>query len=109
MENEVEKLALDFQRMQSQYQMLLVQKNQLQLQAEEIKLALEELKSTKGKVYRNVGTIMFEADRESLSKDLAERQENIDVRLKSVAQQEARLKPQLDDMKKRLESLIGSG
>ena len=109
MENDIEKLASDFQRMQSQYQMVLVQKHQLQLQAEESKLALEELKTAKGKVYKNVGGILLESDKDSLSKELAERQESIEIRLRSLAQQEERLKPTLDEMKKKLESLLGAG
>ncbi len=64
------------------------QKRNIQSQMLEIENALKELKESTGAIYKIVGTVMFSAEKNILNKDLAERKEVLDVRIKSLEKQE---------------------
>ncbi|MDP3728606.1 MAG: prefoldin subunit beta [bacterium] len=64
------------------------QKRTIQSQMLEIENALKELESSQGAIYKIVGTVMFHSEKEKLSKDLKERKEVLDIRIKSFEKQE---------------------
>lgn len=64
------------------------QKRNIQSQMLEIDNALKELETAKGTVYKIVGPIMFHSEKEKLSKDLKERKDVLDLRIKSFEKQE---------------------
>ena len=64
------------------------QKRGIQSQMLELDNALKELETAKGQVYKIVGTIMFHAEKETLGKDLKEKKDMLDLRIKSVEKQE---------------------
>lgn len=64
------------------------QKRNIQSQMLEIENALKELDAAKGTVYKIVGPVMFHAEKERLSKDLKERKDVLDLRIKSFEKQE---------------------
>lgn len=64
------------------------QKRNVQSQMLEIENALKELESAKGVVYKIVGPIMFSSEKEKLGKDLKERKDVLDLRVKSFEKQE---------------------
>ena len=64
------------------------QKRTIQSQMLEIENALKELETAKGEVYKIVGSIMFHAEKGLLNKDLKERKEVLDLRIKSLEKQE---------------------
>jgi len=64
------------------------QKRNIQSQVLEIDNALKEMDASQGVVYKITGAVMFSTDKHTLTKDLKERKELLDVRLKSMEKQE---------------------
>ena len=95
-EEKIRQLQLFEQNMHS----ILSQKQTFQSQIVEIENALKELESSEGKVYKIVGSIMIDSTKEKLKKDLGERKDVLDLRLKSVKKQEDGLKERAEKLQK---------
>ena len=64
------------------------QKRSIQSQMVEIDNALKELDTAKGEIYKIVGPAMFHSEKETLGKDLKEKKDILDLRIKSFEKQE---------------------
>jgi len=91
MEKETEQKINQLQLHEQGMQNLLIQKQQFQLQLAEIDSALKELETTE-QAYKIVGNIMALAKKEDLKKDLKEKKEIIQLRIKSMEKQENQIK-----------------
>jgi prefoldin beta subunit len=89
------------QGIEQNLQQLLKQRQQFQVQKMEIESAQEELKKT-DKAYRIVSNIMVAADKASLEKELAEKKERVELRIKSVEKQENVLKEQAKTLREEI-------
>jgi prefoldin beta subunit len=87
------------QVLQQNLQNVSLQKQQLHTQVIEIDSALTELKNT-SQAYKIVGKIMLASSKEELEKDLLEKKEVIEIRLKNFVQQEEKLQQNIDDLQK---------
>lgn len=83
------------QLLQQNLQNLLLQKQQLHGQLTELNSALQELKNT-SQAYRIIGTVMLAASRDELSRELQEKKELIEIRMKNVEKQEHALQQNLE-------------
>ncbi len=81
------------QNIEQNLQQMLKQRQQLQVQQMEISSAQEELKKT-DIAYRIISNIMVAAEKSALEKELSEKKERIELRIKSVEKQENALKEQ---------------
>jgi prefoldin beta subunit len=83
----------------------MLQKQQLKIQSEEINSALEELKkiTEKQKVYKIVGPILIEANKDEIIKELNEKNETLNSRIDILEKQEERLRKNLAELSKILE------
>ncbi|MFA5077118.1 MAG: prefoldin subunit beta [Candidatus Micrarchaeia archaeon] len=102
---ELEKDLVEYQNAEKQLQMVMLQKHQLQLQLNEISLALEELAKAKSDIYKATGSIMMKTTREDAEKDLKDRKNLFEIRVKTLAQQEEKAKSQLLRLQKKIEDL----
>jgi prefoldin beta subunit len=84
-----EKIGL--QMIEQNLQNLLAQRQQFQAQMVEIESALRELETSKT-AYKIVGNIMVSSDKESLQKDLKEKKEMAEIRIRTLEKQEKQLK-----------------
>jgi len=101
------KLVEQFQLYQQQYQTIMLQKEQIRLQQLEIEKALEELEASKNKnAYKIAGPIMIKKDIEDLKKELKERKEDMDLRLKTFTRAEERVTKKLKEMEDDLKKLM---
>lgn len=75
----------------------MMQKQQFQAQLVEIESALNELKNAKT-AYKIVGNIMIDAKKEDLEKDLKEKKEKTELRIKTLETQEKKLKEKASSM-----------
>lgn len=98
-QEKIQALQLLEQNMQS----FLMQKQQFQSQLVEIESALSELGKSK-EAYKIVGNIMVSSDKESLEKELKEKQETFGIRIKAIEKQENSIK---DRAKKLQEEVLG--
>lgn len=97
MEEETEKKINKLQLLEQSLQTFLMQKQQFQTQLIETESALNELKTAK-QSYKIVGDIMINADKEELTKELTERKEKIELRIKTLEKQEKELKEKATKM-----------
>ena len=67
---EIEAKVVEFQQAQEQLQLVMSQKLQVKMQVDEIDSAAGALKGASGRVFRSTGSIVLEADKEALSKEL---------------------------------------
>lgn len=79
-------------------QNLLVQKQTFQVQLMEIESALEELKTTKS-AYKIVGNIMVASEKQDLEKDLNQKKEMVELRIKTLEKQEKSVKEKASKMR----------
>ncbi len=91
MTKETQEKIGQLQLIEQNLQNLLAQKQQFQSQMIEIDSALKEIKTSK-EAYKIVGNIMVSSDKESLEKDLKEKKEMVDIRIKALEKQEKQLK-----------------
>ena len=104
---EAQQILIDLQACQQQIQTVLIQKESLNIQSMEIDKALDELKKVKKEeVFKAVGPILIKSEKEKLSKELEERKETIELRLKSLQKQENRLKERMDEGQGKLENAL---
>jgi len=104
---EAQQLLIELQTFQQQTQTVLLQKESLSIQNMEIDKALEELKKTEhDDVYKVVGPILIKSTKKELDKELSEKKETIDIRIKSLQKQEVRLKEKLKETQEKLEDII---
>ena len=89
------------QLLQQNLQNVLLQKQQIQNQILEYNSALQELKTTEA-AYKIVGKIMLATSKEELTKDLNEKKEVAEVRLKNFIQQEQRLQQEVEALQKKV-------
>ena len=84
------------QLLQQNLQNLLLQKQQLQNKSLEVESALHEIKTSE-KCYKILGHIMVAAPKDALSKELNEKKEINNLRLKNCRSQEEKLKKSIED------------
>lgn len=104
---EAQQILIELQTFQQQMQTVLIQKESLNIQNMEIDKALEELKkATTEDVYKAVGPILIKSTKKDLEKELTEKKETVDLRLKSLQKQEDRLKEKLKESQERFEEFL---
>jgi len=89
------------QLLQQNLQNIMLQKQQVQNQLVELDSALTELKGT-DKAYKIIGKIMLAASNENISKDLEQKKEVADLRLKSFIKQEEKLQQSIENLQKEI-------
>lgn len=88
---------------QQQMQGIAVQKETLHLQLAEISSALDELDKTKETdVYKISGPLLIKTEKSDVKKDLEEKKELIDVKVKTLEKSEQKIKVKIDELRERL-------
>ena len=93
-----EKIA-QMQLLEQNMQNFLMQKQQFQMQLTEIESALENLKDTK-KSYKIIANIMIDTKKEDLEKDLKQKKEMLELRIKNLEKQEGSIKEKSQKLQK---------
>lgn len=109
---ETQHLFAQAQAFQQQLQGILIQKEGINNQLLEIKNALEELVKVKDReVYKLSGPIMIKTPKAELKKELQEKQEIMELRIKTLEKGEAKAKEKLEEIKEKLSKTdnIGAG
>ncbi len=99
----IEKEIVEYQKAEKQLQAVMAQRLQFEMQLQEIENALKELDKAKGEVYKASGGIMVKTTKEDAIKELNDKKELLTVRLKSLKEQEEKLKNNLMRLAKKLE------
>jgi prefoldin beta subunit len=106
---QIQNQLAQIQQVQQQAQTLLQQKGQVEMMLRETERALEELQKTPedAEVYRGAGELLIKAKREDVLKDLEEKKDNFDVRLKSLARQEERIQARFTQLQDQIKQALG--
>ncbi|MFA5412344.1 MAG: prefoldin subunit beta [Candidatus Micrarchaeia archaeon] len=104
---EIEREVMQLQNYERQLQAVMMQKQQIQMQLSEANLALEELKKAKGSVYKAIGSVMIKTTAADAEKDLAERKNLMEMRVKTLNSQEEKVKSELLRLQKKLKDELG--
>ncbi|MBT4110441.1 prefoldin subunit beta [Candidatus Woesearchaeota archaeon] len=91
------------QILQQNLQQLGMQKQQVQSQLIESESAIKELEST-SQAYKIVGKIMIASNKEDLIKDLEEKKQTNEARLKTFIEQENTLKQNIESLQQEIVS-----
>jgi len=96
------------QQLQQTLQMIVAQKQQIELELADMDKALEELGKLPedAQVYKSVGAILVRKDKASVTKDLAERKELLNVRMSVLSKQEERTREKLKEIQQQIQSRL---
>ncbi|MEB3816491.1 MAG: prefoldin subunit beta [Desulfurococcales archaeon] len=77
----------------------------------ELETVLEEVKGLpeNARLYKMVGGILLEKSRDEVLKELTERKEDVEIRLKALKSQEEALRKDIERLTKELQELLGRG
>ena len=89
------------QLLQQNLQNTMLQKQQLQKQLIEIESALKGIETSTA-AYKIIGNIMIASKKEDLQKDLKQKKEILDLRLKNFEKQEQTLKQKTEEIQKKV-------
>ncbi len=94
-----EKIA-QLQIFEQNLQNLLLQKQAFQFELSETENALEETKKTKEEIYRLVGQVMLKASKADIEKELQQKKDILNLRIKAIEKQEFQLKEETEKIRK---------
>ncbi|MBU5557984.1 MAG: prefoldin subunit beta [Candidatus Aenigmatarchaeota archaeon] len=99
---------LQLQTFQQQANALALQRESLTIQKIELERALEELKkaSDKEDVFKAVGPVLIKSTKAALIKELTEKKDTADVRLKSVEKQDAKIHEKIKEIQEKLGEML---
>jgi prefoldin beta subunit len=100
MSKETEKNIAELQQLEQNLSTFLMQKQTFQTQLMEIENALNEIEKSKDKIYKIVGPLMIESNKVNMKKDLSEKKEMLDLRVKSIDKQETKIKERAESLQK---------
>jgi len=103
-----QQLLIQLQTFQQQYQTAALQRETLTIQKLELEKALEELSKAheNEEVFKAVGPVLVKSTKANLTKELKERKETIEARLKSIENQEAKLREKISETQSKLQSIL---
>lgn len=98
-----------YQQIRQQYQEITLQRRRLEGQLSEAKLASEELEKLQKDdvVYKGVGNLMVKVEKEEANKDLAEKIETLELRIKVHQRQETKIVNRMKEMESKIRSMTG--
>ncbi len=107
MDEETEKKIQELQTIEQNLQQILMQKQAFQMELNETETAEKELKNAKGDVYKIVGQIMVKSNKSETEKELKEKKDLLQLRLKAIEKQESSLTEKLTNLREEIVGNIG--
>lgn len=98
-DSETNEKIQQLQILEQNFQNILMQKQTFQIELNETKTALDEVNKSKGDVFRVLGQVMIKSEKEPLRKELKEKNDLIELRLKSIDKQELSLRENIERLK----------
>jgi len=80
-------------------QNLLLQKQAFQFELNETENAFEEIKKTKEDVYKLIGQILIKAAKPEIEKELQQKKDLLNLRIKAIEKQESQLKEETEKLR----------
>ncbi len=105
---QVQNMIAQLQTVQQQLQMVVSQKLQLENSLKEIENAIREVEKVDENtpIYKNVGTVLVKTKKDEILKELNEKKETIEVRIRALSRQEEKLKERLQELQNKVKSML---
>ncbi|HLF07042.1 MAG TPA: prefoldin subunit beta [Thermoplasmata archaeon] len=103
---------VQYQQVQQQLQAVVAQKVQLEAQQREVERSFDLLKEAEADaaVYRMIGGLLVKAkDKDTVMKEIEERKETIEIRVRALESQEKHLKERYQSLHEQLSKIMGGG
>ncbi len=97
MDQDAQKMMMELQKTQQSLQTVAQQAEETQNELNGVEKALEELKESEGQVYKSVGELLVERDRDDLEDELEESKEDLGIRLKGLNRKEEKLRKKIQE------------
>ena len=106
---EVQNKLIRLQQLQEQLRMVLAQKQSAELELREVSRVVDELSKLDEKetIYKSIGHVLVRTSKEDLLKELNERKEVLELRVKTLSKQEDYIQRQLEDLRKKIAESLG--
>jgi len=106
---QVQNMLAQLQQLQQQLQMVVTQKAHLENSLKETESAIQEIEkiSDDTPIFKAVGTILVKTSKNEVLKELKEKRDTFEVRIKALERQEERLRERIQEMQKKIQSLLG--
>jgi len=100
-------MVLQLQQYQQQAQTILIQKQQIETQLTDVMSALESLEGVKDEdVYKAVGPILAKMKAKDVTKELDDRRETLELRIKTLTRQEEKVNEKVTDLSDKVTKLL---
>ena len=99
MKKETKEKIEQLQNLEQNINNLIAQKQQFQSSSLELENALSQIDDTK-QIFRIIGNIMVASNKQLVNKELQEKKELLDLRLKTMDKQEEKLRSQAEEIQK---------
>lgn len=93
----------EMQMLEQNFQNFLLQKQAFEMEFSETESSLEEIKKSDDDVYKISGSIMIKAKKDEILKELEEKKKVLNLRIKSLENQENHLREKLEKLRSELE------
>ncbi len=105
---QIQEQLLRLQQMEQTLQAIVTQKQQLELELAEAEKAISELEKIDDKVavYKSVGSILLQSDRQTLLNELKERKELLSTRVTVLSKQEERTRAKIKEVQLKLQERL---
>ena len=105
---ETQEKIQELQLLEQNLQNLILQKQAFQMELNEVENALTEVEKTKDEIYKIVGQVMLKADKQETEKELKEKKDILNLRIKSIEKQESLFKDKTDKIREQVTKEIKS-
>jgi prefoldin beta subunit len=96
---ETQEKIQQLQILEQNLQSLLMQKQAFQYELNETENAISEVEKTSGDVYKMIGQVMIKTKQEEVSKQLGQKKDILDLRVKAIEKQESRMKEESEKIR----------
>jgi len=105
---QVQNLVAQLQQLQQQLQAVITQRAQVEAMLKDTEQALEELKKVPddSPVYKAVGNVLVKEKKEDVVKELSEKKETYEIRIKTLQRQEEKLRERFAETQQKLQKLL---
>ena len=105
---ETQEKIQELQLLEQNLQNLILQKQAFQMELNEVENALTEVEKTKDEIYKIVGQVMLKADKQETEKELKEKKDILNLRIKSIEKQESLFKDKTEKIREQVTKEIKS-
>ncbi len=105
---QVQNLVAQLQQLQQQLQAVITQRAQVEALLRDTEQALEELQKVDDDtpVYKAVGNVLVKEKRENVIKELTEKKETYEIRIKTLQRQEEKLRERFAETQQKLQNML---